>query len=281
MNNTSYDLIGDIHGQASELLKLLAKLAYKNIDGIWQHSERKIIFLGDFIDAGDQQSEVVNIVRPMIENNHAYAVMGNHEYNAIAYYTKNTDGSYLRPHTESNINQHQKFLEAYKSNDLEYANTIKWFKTLPLWLELDSLRVVHACWDEESIRIIRLAQQSDSFLDDELLQASSTKNTPEYNAIETILKGKEESLPEGEHFTDNYGKIRTKIRTKWWESYPTNSKPVFFGHYWMNNNIEPLSTNTACIDYSVARQGGKLVAYRWDGEQTLSKDKMVFVNRVG
>ena len=280
MINNSYDLIGDIHGQASELLKLLAKLSYNNIDGVWQHSERKIIFLGDFIDAGDQQSEVVNIVRPMVERGHAYAVMGNHEYNAIAYYTKSTDGSYLRPHTESNTIQHDKFLEAYKYSDLEYENTIKWFKTLPLWLELDSLRVVHACWDEESIRIIRLAQQNDSFLDDDLLQASSTKYTPEYNAIETILKGKEESLPEGKHFTDNYGKIRTKIRTKWWKSYPANAEPVFFGHYWMNNTIEPLSTNTACIDYSVARSGGKLVAYRWNGEQTLSKDNFIFVDRI-
>jgi len=280
MENNSYDLIGDIHGQAPELLKLLAKLSYNNIDGIWQHPERKVIFLGDFIDAGDQQSEVVNIVRPMVESNHAYAVMGNHEYNAIAYYTKNTDGSYLRPHTESNTIQHDKFLEAYKYSGLEYKNTIKWFKTLPLWLEFGSLRVVHACWDEESIRIIRLAQQDDNFLDDKLLQASSIKNTPEYNAIEIILKGKEESLPEGEHFTDNYGKIRTKIRTKWWKSYPANAEPVFFGHYWMNNTIEPLSTNTSCIDYSVARPGGKLVAYRWNGEQTLSKDNFIFVDRI-
>jgi hypothetical protein len=28
----------------------------------------------------------------------------------------------------------------------------------------------------------------------------------------------------------------------------------------------PLAPNIACLDYSVAQLGGKLVAYRWDGE---------------
>ena len=64
-------------------------------------------------------------------------------------------------------------------------------------------------------------------------------------------------------------------------NYSANEKPLFHGHYWLETKIEPLTDNIACIDYSVAKQGGKLVAYKWDGEQTLSKDKMIFVNRVG
>jgi hypothetical protein len=35
----------------------------------------------------------------------------------------------------------------------------------------------------------------------------------------------------------------------------------------------------ACLDYSVARPGGKLVAYRWDGEQQLDAGKFVAVER--
>ena len=31
--------------------------------------------------------------------------------------------------------------------------------------------------------------------------------------------------------------------------------------------------------YIVAKLGGKLVAYRWDGEQTLSRDKFIWVDR--
>ena len=33
MKKQSYDLIGDIHGQAPELLRLLEKLSYRKING--------------------------------------------------------------------------------------------------------------------------------------------------------------------------------------------------------------------------------------------------------
>jgi hypothetical protein len=38
----------------------------------------------------------------------------------------------------------------------------------------------------------------------------------------------------------------------------------------------PTSPTTACVDYSVA-QGGTLVAYRWDGENELHRDKFCFL----
>ena len=47
-----YDIIGDIHGHADELEKLLEKLDYSWTDGCYRHSNRKVIFLGDFIDRG-------------------------------------------------------------------------------------------------------------------------------------------------------------------------------------------------------------------------------------
>ena len=39
--------------------------------------------------------------------------------------------------------------------------------------------------------------------------------------------------------------------------------------------------NVACLAYSVAsEEGGKLVAYRWDGEQQLRNDKFIWVERL-
>ena len=37
----SFDLIGDIHGQANELIELLEKLSYEEKNNIWQHENRK------------------------------------------------------------------------------------------------------------------------------------------------------------------------------------------------------------------------------------------------
>lgn len=40
-----YDLIGDIHGHADELIELLAKLGYKLRNGVWSHEHSMVIFL--------------------------------------------------------------------------------------------------------------------------------------------------------------------------------------------------------------------------------------------
>ncbi|WP_416399486.1 hypothetical protein [Allohahella sp. A8] len=49
---------------------------YQNIDGVWQHPERKLIFLGDLVDRGPEQVETVQIAKAMVEHGHALAVMG-------------------------------------------------------------------------------------------------------------------------------------------------------------------------------------------------------------
>jgi len=104
-----YDLIGNIHGYAAPLKRLLEKLGYSERGGVWQHPERKVIFLGDFIDRGPEQVETVQIARAMVEGGTAFAVMGNHEFNAIAWATPDPERTdhWLRPHTDKNRRQHQ------------------------------------------------------------------------------------------------------------------------------------------------------------------------------
>ncbi|MCW4152788.1 metallophosphoesterase [Halomonas sp. 18H] len=142
-----FDLIGDIHGYAAELEALLDKLGYEKRGGIWQHPERRVIFLGDFVDRGPQQFETVNIARAMVEAGHALAVLGNHEFNAVAWATPDPQhpSEYLRPHTAKNRQQHQAFLHQVGEDSPQHRDMIEWFKTLPVYLELDDLRVVHAC----------------------------------------------------------------------------------------------------------------------------------------
>ena len=110
-----YDIIGDIHGCADTLEALLRKLGFTNVHGVYSHGSRKAIFLGDFVDRGPKQREVIEIVRPMIESGTALAVMGNHEYNAVAWATPRSDGNgYLRIHDEKNRLQHLAFLETHQ-----------------------------------------------------------------------------------------------------------------------------------------------------------------------
>ena len=69
-----YDLIGDIHGHAEELEKLLVHLGYSMSDSGYSHPERKVIFLGDFIDRGEKLAQHRRLLesfrkRPMLTLN--------------------------------------------------------------------------------------------------------------------------------------------------------------------------------------------------------------------
>ena len=295
-------MIGDVHGYADELEALLRKLGYCKIDGVYQQPGHQVIFLGDFIDRGEQQREVLNIVRPMIDGGFARSVMGNHEFNAICYATKASDGSYLREHSKKNYDQHKKFLNAYP-DEAERQEVIAWFKTLPIFIDADDFRVIHACWNQSALEDIRELLNDQHCLLDEAYPICSERGSKGYCAVELLLKGPEVALPEGVGFKDKDGTVRKEARIKWWVArdkinrerlalgdgvteahrieneleidaahhYPADHCPVFIGHYWLNHESPaPLADNCACLDYSVAKQG-KLVAYRWQGERTLTQ----------
>jgi len=309
---TGYDLIGDIHGYADPLVRLLDKLGYAEQDGVWRHPTREVIFLGDFIDRGPHQREVIDVVRPMIDSGAALAVMGNHEFNALAFHTPHPDtGEPLRPWSKKNRDQHDAFITAYAGRGDEMRETLDWFRTLPLWLDLGALRVIHACWDPHLLSEVR-AEVDGQHLTDELLVAGSEPGTWQHEAIDSLLKGKEIDLPEGKSMRDKGGNQRHRIRVRWWDSHATTYReahfgpesaethipddpiqgdhlveyshddpPCFVGHYWLEGEPAPLAPNIACLDYSVAKEGGKLVAYRWnDGDVELTKDKFVAVDRM-
>ena len=64
-----YDIIGDVHGQASKLEALLEGMGYRLKAGAFQHPHRKAIFVGDYIDRGPRQVDTYRIVRAMVEIN--------------------------------------------------------------------------------------------------------------------------------------------------------------------------------------------------------------------
>ena len=302
-----FDFIGDIHGHADQLEALLMKMGYTYKNGSYSHPTRKVFFVGDYIDRGPKIRETLRIVRDMVESDNAIALMGNHEYNAICFSMKKSDGGHLRPHEIKNILQHNETLRQFQNLQKEYEDYIDWFKTLPLFYETDQFRAVHACWDQENISYLKSALLENRLSDDLIFQ-SVKKENPMHNAVEETLKGKEIQMPVGLSFQDKDGTKRTKIRIKWWHDplkttykslsveplsqlpevsvaaeslksgdfYTEEHKPVFFGHYWLKGNPSLLRNNICCLDYSVAKNG-HLVAYRFDGEERLSENKLIFV----
>jgi Calcineurin-like phosphoesterase len=300
-----YDIIGDIHGNCSKLKALLKKMDYRNENAAWRHAQRKAIFVGDYIDRGPQIRETLELVRNMVEAGSAIALMGNHEYNAVAYARKLDDGIFLRSHNKKHTKQHQATLDQFEDHADEWKSYIKWFYTLPLFLDLKDLRVVHACWDDDHIEWLK--SRNYFALNDELLLDSHKKKSPAYKVINDTLKGKEFLIPQEYVWKDKDGHPRTANRIKWWidpqsanheeflfncpeklkvkkapkdlkvNIYSADAPPVFFGHYWLEDPYPVIqASNVICLDYSVAKEG-YLVAYRWNGEDSIDKKHFVVV----
>jgi Calcineurin-like phosphoesterase len=304
MTIQGYDLVGDIHGHAGALHRLLHKLDYAEVEGVFRHPQRRMIFVGDFIDRGPRQQEVLRIARSMCEAGAASAVMGNHEFNAIGWAAQNRAGEFLRSHSKKNASQHAKFLRQIEEDSADHKDALSWFRSLPIWLDLPGFRVVHACWHEPSRQALKPFLDETGRLTDEGILESYRHGSEAHAAVEILLKGPEERLPDGVHFSDKDGHKREEVRLCWWDQDATTfrkaalemdgredeipdsklpsdyryfeAKPVFFGHYWLNGHPAITAPNAACLDFSVAKEG-YLTAYRWSGERVLTEDSLVSV----
>lgn len=214
----------------------------------------------------------------MVDSGSAQIVMGNHEFNAVAYDTEHPDhpGEFLRPHTDKNYRQHEAFLDNIDGETK--AAYLKWFATMPLWLDLGPIRVVHACWHEPSMRVVKEVLGSNRFSSPDQFVRASDKDDPLHAAIEVLLKGPEIDL--ARHglppYYDKDRHERSSARVAWWregartlrelavmdgnfqtasgEPYPElpdvevlpaersfsypGEVPVFYGHYWRSGQPE-------------------------------------------
>ena len=300
-----YDIIGDIHGQASMLKDLLKSMGYEVRKGVYKHESRKAVFLGDFINRGPEILETVRTVRAMVEAGNALAILGNHELNAIVFELKDKAGKPLfKRLLKYRMPLTQTFKEFVHIPD-EYKSHIRWMRTLPMFLELDGIRIVHACWDEPSIEIVR-----DNYIEGRLKKSvlkQISKNSNEVSqAFWQTCKGIDFKLPNDLLVYDETGQAHRRFRTKWWlnpkgmkfqdlslESrfdlpaytippeisgeripYGEDEPIVFFGHYCLKNGDNIFTPNLCCLDSCVSRKG-KLAAYRWSGEKRLIPENIV------
>lgn len=298
-----YDIIGDVHGQADKLIGLLQQLGYQHNGNYFvPPAGHRAVFIGDLLDRGHQQLATLELVFAMLDAGVADAVMGNHEYNALAYATLDAtanDGSHLRCHNHHHYQQHKAFLLEAPFGSAAHQYWLQRCYELPLWLETQHACFVHACWDTMQMAVLSPLLTSDNCLTAAALQATGQQHSPEYEALERILKGVETPLPDGIVMVDKDGAKRTRVRVQWWldqlngrpiheiarapESglaqipigtiaegidFTLNTdKPVFIGHYWLNGKPKPLSPQVVCTDYSAAIDSGYLTAYRFDSQQ--------------
>jgi hypothetical protein len=259
------DIIGDVHGEIDALLALLHRLG---VDPEKRTASRNLVFVGDLIDRGPDSVAVVQLVERLMSAGIAQAILGNHELNLLAGDEKEGNG-WFRGDTRDQW-QHGGVTQPFQSRlatDDERAPILGFLRELPLMLEREDLRVVHACWREDAVR--RLPEEGDTaalaaafesgilarleaagtlqqaqaeraeFADLRVESVEPTRHLEAVaeedgtlqrdNPIKILTSGLEVPVAAGGHFFTG-GKWRFVQRDRWWQR-PVD-RPTVVGHYW-------------------------------------------------
>jgi hypothetical protein len=256
------DIVGDVHGEIDALRALLSQLGYK------QHGEhsggRRLVFVGDLCDRGPDSPAVIRLVKRLVDDGLAQCVLGNHELNILRNERKHGNHWFHRDDDPKHERQFGPcvFAEAHEADDVR-----QFFSGLPIALEREDLRVVHAAWlvdalagcrsqtvaaleayehyDREAAeadegRKLRAARDEDearhgAALTDPAWKPRALEGIAVYdeynqmsNPLRVVTSGVERATPRP-FFAS--GKWRFVERQPWWRTY-RDSVPVVFGHYW-------------------------------------------------
>ncbi len=306
-----YDIIGDVHGHASLLKKLLQKLGYqKGVNGYF-HSERKAVFVGDFINRGNEIRKTIKLIRKMVQSGNAYAILGNHEINAILFYLKDANGMPLVKEPRKSYLSLIKTINEYVDRPVQWEKHIRWMSTLPLFLELDNLRFVHACWSDKAVGIIKQSLDKEQEKSNIFREYYNNPKSELSRSISVLTKGIDFKMPGDLKVVNNKGTTPLSFRLSWWENprektfrqmsfeskfklpqytipqeilpetffYSENEPPIFFGHYCRIKGPHVIKSNICCVDSCVSRTK-MLTAYSWNGEKELDVRNLVQVKSI-
>lgn len=115
-------IIGDIHGCISELEMMIKKVNYNS-------KYDQLYTVGDLIHKGPESLKVIELAQEL----NIKSVLGNNEAHAVKAYEK------------SNLKYDFSYLEKLFGFKLEEA--MNYICSLPLWMDLDDLWLVHAGFD--------------------------------------------------------------------------------------------------------------------------------------
>jgi Calcineurin-like phosphoesterase len=145
------DVVADVHGEIDALRDLLRHLGYGS-DGV--HPEgRRLVFLGDLTDRGPDSPAVVRLVSRLLDGGLAQCVLGNHDLNLLLGERKQGNAWFYGD--EEKLDSSGRVVPQAPADEETRGLTLDLFGRLPLVLEGEGLRVVHACWHPGMVERVR------------------------------------------------------------------------------------------------------------------------------
>jgi len=133
MNNKKTFIMGDIHGCRNMLEGMLGKID-------WDPEKDDLIFIGDYIDRGDDSKGVVDtLIKLKSMSQNVQCLMGNHESMFLDYLSGVDEESFL-------LNGGIATLNSYKKNGEVNipCEHISFYESLKSMIEMKSYYIVHA-----------------------------------------------------------------------------------------------------------------------------------------
>ncbi len=145
------DIVGDIHGEQAALLQLLRHLGY---DARGNHPEgRTLVFLGDFVDRGPDSPGVIGIVHQLVTSGKAVAVRATTRSTCCATTPKMGSGWFFDARLQSDLRKYPCFARPH--DPAERSAIVHFLRDLPVALEREDLRIVHAAWSGAAVEQAR------------------------------------------------------------------------------------------------------------------------------
>ena len=250
------DIVGDVHGEYDALRSLIDHLEY---DDAGRHPDgRRLVFVGDLTDRGPDSPAVVELVRGLIQSGRAQCVLGNHDFNILVDHEKPENKWFYGVEF---LDKNGDAVPQVLADDSTRQRVGTFFRTLPIALERDDLRVVHACWDDAMIDfardatdIVSLYEHHAALIEDmlavsDLDEIDKGLGHQNHNPVKLLTSGPEERTEEP---IEAGGKIRHERRVPWWNDY--RDAFCVFGHYSIPY-AEPRGKGSAfCIDYGIGKR---------------------------
>jgi len=251
------DVVGDVHGELDALLDLLRHLGY---DRLGSHPEgRRLIFVGDLTDRGPDNPGVVAFVQSLVESGKAQCVLGNHDLNLLLG-RKKFDNSWF---FGKEFRKYGYLVPQVLANDGIRDSIKKFLGTLPLALEREDVRVVHACWHPTMIELAKTAESAVTLFEAhrQLIEADH-KSRPSLGKFDRKLDHQNRNpvkvLTSGvKRWFEKPAKLGRKMpklkRVRWWEAY-SDPQMCIFGHYCMSIGTRYRNGQAHCINFTVGKR---------------------------
>lgn len=127
ISTTKLDIIGDVHGMFSDLVELL-KDSNWNFNGKYFENidkERKLLFLGDIVDRGEQSIETLQAIYHGSIAQTTYFILGNHEAKLINSYDQYLNQGLVRGKSISSAETFMKLLNLPKEEQLTLIDFLR------------------------------------------------------------------------------------------------------------------------------------------------------------